>query len=355
MKPATLATYAGLGLVLLLALYQPTPDLQARDLPDLQRPAYTQLSLPDEDQAASTQSEQDTSTQPESQSDSNTDAQAQPEPGTSVQAQPQSDSQTDSQSVPESLTLSLLQPLLPQKGVLSFSADWCKNCTQAKANVTDKLRAAGWNVLEYDVDQHPELCAELGVESIPCFIPVKGGQITDEKYLGTSLAPVLAFFGQKPIYSTGQSTSGNSSSNLSTSGCFCSGLCTCGCQSGQPCRCQTYRSHKAQTGNTTSPQSGSIRSIISSYRGPSWYVRGTNLRSHLMREHGFSSAQLFGLSHNELLRLHGYAHENNVQRGYISQPVRTTYRQPSSMRPAYSRSGSGCPSGNCPVRARRFR
>lgn len=55
--------------------------------------------------------------------------------------------------------------------VLMFSADWCKYCKIAKADLLEnKDEVAAWNVEVVDTDVSRELVKQYGVKSLPTFI-----------------------------------------------------------------------------------------------------------------------------------------------------------------------------------------
>jgi len=66
--------------------------------------------------------------------------------------------------------------------VVDFSATWCGPCRMLAPvveSISDRLadKASFYNV---DVDEAPELAAEFGINSVPCVILMKNGQLVDQ-------------------------------------------------------------------------------------------------------------------------------------------------------------------------------
>ncbi len=59
--------------------------------------------------------------------------------------------------------------------LLDFYADWCGPCRATAAQV-DALAAEGFAVQRVNVEQERELAARFRVESLPCFVMLRGGQ-----------------------------------------------------------------------------------------------------------------------------------------------------------------------------------
>ncbi len=75
--------------------------------------------------------------------------------------------------------------------------------------------------------------------------------------------------------------------------------------------------------------------------GPHWTHPDT-IRNHLMSTHGYSAAQLAGLSHEQMLSMHDADHNSGKFRVHAA---------PQSVQYA----SSGCPGGVCPSQKRRHR
>lgn len=85
----------------------------------------------------------------------------------------------------------------PSHDVLyDFSAPWCSYC-QMMMPVVDKLAAEGLPIVKVNIDQRPDLKQQFGVERIPAFVLVVGGQVqqkmegyVDENTLRSMLAKI---------------------------------------------------------------------------------------------------------------------------------------------------------------------
>ena len=66
--------------------------------------------------------------------------------------------------------------------VVDFFATWCGPCKMIGPNI-EKLAEenADATVIKIDVDKHPEIAAEYGVQTIPTLIAFKKGQIVNQK------------------------------------------------------------------------------------------------------------------------------------------------------------------------------
>lgn len=62
--------------------------------------------------------------------------------------------------------------------LLDFTATWCGPC-RAMEPVIHRLQAAGYPVRQIDVDRHPQLAAQYGVNAVPCFVMLRDGQVVD--------------------------------------------------------------------------------------------------------------------------------------------------------------------------------
>ncbi len=58
-------------------------------------------------------------------------------------------------------------PVGPQ--VMVFTASWCGPCQRDKTAV-DELERHGYTVVRYDIDRHPTIARQYGVESVPTYI-----------------------------------------------------------------------------------------------------------------------------------------------------------------------------------------
>lgn len=66
-----------------------------------------------------------------------------------------------------------------------FSASWCGPCKAYKPYAIPMLREFGFDVIEYDIDEVPEIAHEHGIMSVPTII------IGDERISGAFPAPKL--------------------------------------------------------------------------------------------------------------------------------------------------------------------
>src|SRR5690606_11810292 len=62
--------------------------------------------------------------------------------------------------------------------LLDFTAPWCGPC-RAMEPVIQRLQAEGYPVRKVDIDQHPQLAAQYGVTSVPCFVMLSDGREVD--------------------------------------------------------------------------------------------------------------------------------------------------------------------------------
>lgn len=78
--------------------------------------------------------------------------------------------------------------------LVDFQADWCVYCrriapaVRALAQEREDLR-----VLIADIDALPELAAEYGVEAVPTFLLLRGGEVLDRMTAPESKAALEAF------------------------------------------------------------------------------------------------------------------------------------------------------------------
>src|SRR5262245_47217771 len=77
--------------------------------------------------------------------------------------------------------------------LVDFYADWCGPC-RIMGPVVDELAhdlQGRANVVKVNVDEHPELAAQYGVQSIPTFIVVRNGKAAD-RFIGIQTRDALA-------------------------------------------------------------------------------------------------------------------------------------------------------------------
>ena len=69
-----------------------------------------------------------------------------------------------------------------EKVLVDFFATWCGPCKMIGPNI-EKLAEenADATVIKIDVDEHPEIAAVYGVQTIPTLIAFKKGQIVNQK------------------------------------------------------------------------------------------------------------------------------------------------------------------------------
>ena len=62
--------------------------------------------------------------------------------------------------------------------LVEFYASWCPHCQRMMPVVADvkALLDGSANVYQFDIDKNQELAEQMGVESIPTFIVLKGGE-----------------------------------------------------------------------------------------------------------------------------------------------------------------------------------
>ncbi|MBW3597837.1 MAG: trypsin-like peptidase domain-containing protein [Planctomycetes bacterium] len=69
--------------------------------------------------------------------------------------------------------------------LLDFTAQWCGPC-RSMAPAIQRLQAEGYPVRQIDIDQHPQLAAQYGVQSVPCFVMLADGREVDRVVGATS-------------------------------------------------------------------------------------------------------------------------------------------------------------------------
>ena len=117
------------------------------------------------------------------------------------------------------------------------------------------------------------------------------------------------------------------------------------------CECQdvaaTPEEAEEEPVRKIAPEESEVQRILDTYTGVGWqYKKGGKqsaelLRSHLVDQHGLNDAELFGLSWQDLRRLHGHAHTSGKPTSKQATPSK------------FSRSVQNCPGGTCRVRRRR--
>lgn len=65
--------------------------------------------------------------------------------------------------------------VIPENGIVYFSADWCAPCKVLKPLVK-KVKDEGHNVLFVDVDKEPLMAEYYGITSVPTLVGVKDGK-----------------------------------------------------------------------------------------------------------------------------------------------------------------------------------
>jgi thiol-disulfide isomerase/thioredoxin len=64
--------------------------------------------------------------------------------------------------------------------LLDFTAEWCGPC-QSMAPTIHRLQAEGYPVRKVDIDRQPQLAAQYGVQSVPCFVMLAEGREVDRE------------------------------------------------------------------------------------------------------------------------------------------------------------------------------
>jgi thiol-disulfide isomerase/thioredoxin len=64
--------------------------------------------------------------------------------------------------------------------LLDFTAPWCGPC-QSMTPVIRRLESEGFPVRKINIDEHPQLAAQYGVTSVPCFVMLADGREVDRE------------------------------------------------------------------------------------------------------------------------------------------------------------------------------
>lgn len=162
------------------------------------------------------------------------------------------------------------------------------------------------------------------------------------------------------------------------------GIGPCPCiASGKPCRCDTTATEESEPDTPTEPDPAAdephsrVQEILDNYTGQLWYnYDDTSFEGQVkhLTGHGFTAAELDGLTLDQIARLHGAVHSDpryqqawssgavqstsNVvpSRSTTTRPVTTTViRQSVPVRRSggffqFFSTGGNCPNGQCPIR-----
>jgi thioredoxin 1 len=63
--------------------------------------------------------------------------------------------------------------------LLMFTGEWCGPCKQLKPIVNELVNEYGLDFEEVDVDRRGELAVKYRVQSIPCLVFLKDGEVVD--------------------------------------------------------------------------------------------------------------------------------------------------------------------------------
>jgi putative thioredoxin len=104
---------------------------------------------------------------------------AQPEPNRLPAAEPPADLIKDTTTA--TFSADVLQESRKQPVLVDFWAPWCGPCKQLTPALERAVRAAGGAVklVKMNIDDHPSIAGQLGIQSIPAVIAFKNGQPVD--------------------------------------------------------------------------------------------------------------------------------------------------------------------------------
>lgn len=66
-----------------------------------------------------------------------------------------------------------------KKVLVKFQADWCGPCKALKPIFADIANENLIEVIEVDIDEHPDLAAQFGIASIPAVLSLNNGKPID--------------------------------------------------------------------------------------------------------------------------------------------------------------------------------
>jgi thiol-disulfide isomerase/thioredoxin len=96
-------------------------------------------------------------------------------------------------SFPAALMAILLSSAGQQTVLLDFYATWCGPCRAMQPTVR-ALEEKGYPVQKVNIDQRPDLAAQYGVKSVPCYIMLVDGKVADRVNEPTSFSRLERMF-----------------------------------------------------------------------------------------------------------------------------------------------------------------